>query len=154
MSSVWTVDTRSWRHCWKGKRYCTRDHQWGYHAVKGLVNGEGTKRKENTTHSILSSRVEFTSVVTVRNVQQVLVNEPDNLDVSRALNDLNTLQSAIRNETSTMAFLGTPGNFDTLRVTNCGVGSRRSEETKVCKEFNNRIKELCSKKATNRPSGS
>lgn len=103
--------------------------------VLATVAGEGVGVDETTDRvstAILSSRVELTTKVKWLglNVDLGLVNETGDLDVSRALDELETLEGTLRNETSTFAGLGTPGDFDTLSVTNGGQLGR-SKETEI-----------------------
>lgn len=98
---------------------------------KGAVSNKDQMNEKEATHSVLASRVELASVIAILNVQQGLVNEASDLDITWALDELNALQSSIRNETSSMALLRTPCDFNALAVADASVGCRRSEKAKV-----------------------
>lgn len=62
-------------------------------------------------------RVELSSIVIGGHVDLCLVDETDKLNIVRGLDDLDTLENTVGNETGTMATLGAPGNFLTFGVT-------------------------------------
>lgn len=102
--------------------------------VVAAVGRESVAVDETTdgvTTAVLPSGIELSTKVTVSNVQLGLVDEPNDLNVARTLDDLNTLQGTFRNKTGAAAFLGAPGNFFALAVTNGSVGVRRSEDAEV-----------------------
>ena len=76
-------------------------------------------------------RVKLTSVVARSQVEVDLVNETSVLDVLAGLEDLQPRKGAIGDETRSPSRLGTPSDFNRLRVTNGRVGLRRCPETEV-----------------------
>lgn len=76
-------------------------------------------------------RVEFTAIIVLGKVDLGLVDEADNLNVVGSLHELNTCKGARRDDTSSVARFGAPGNLELLRFTDGGRAGRRSPETEI-----------------------
>lgn len=76
-------------------------------------------------------RVEFTAIIVLGKVDLGLVDEADNLNVVGSPHELNTCKGARRDDTSSVARFGAPGNLELLRFTDGGRAGRRSPETEI-----------------------
>lgn len=78
-------------------------------------------------------RVEFTSLVTLRNVDLRQVTNTGYLDVVGSLDEVRARDGAVGDDTRAVAALEAPRDLDTLRVSNHGARTRlrRREETEV-----------------------
>lgn len=102
--------------------------------IVATVAGEGVGVHQTTKGvptQVSAVRVELSSVVISSHVDLDLVEVTSDLDVSAGLQELDTLESTLGDETSAVAGLGAPGNLLLLRVTNGGVGQRRSPKTEI-----------------------
>lgn len=92
-------------------------------------------REHDTTHRITTEvgtmRVHFTTIVTGLHIYLGLVNEPDDLNVVRGLQVLQTSNGFSRNETCAVARLGAPSDHFAFNVTNGFSWFVRSPKTKI-----------------------
>lgn len=92
-------------------------------------------RVEETTHGVATQvgtmGVHFTSPVLSLNVDEPLVDKADDLDVVGGLDELHTLEGAVRDQTGTVAGLGTPSNHLAFMVSDEGFGLAGSPQAKV-----------------------
>ena len=78
-------------------------------------------------------RVEFASLIALRDIDLGQVSDAGDLDVVRCLDEMRASDRAIRDNASAVAALNTPRDLDTLSVSDVGgsAGVRRCEETEV-----------------------
>lgn len=76
-------------------------------------------------------RVKFTSEIIGSQVNLGLVDETDDLNVVGRLHELDTLEGTLGNNSSTMAGLGAPGNFELFGVANGCWPGWRSPKTEI-----------------------
>jgi len=81
--------------------------------------------------TILSSRVELSSEISLLDVELGLVDHTSDHPVLFVLEDLHALDSTIRDLTSAMALLGTVGNYFALSISDKRVGFVRRPETEI-----------------------
>ena len=74
--------------------------------------------------------VHLASIITAGNVHLGEVTNTSDLDVFRGLDEVNTLESAFRDNASAAAGLGAPGDSDALSATN-STGVRGTPEAEV-----------------------
>ena len=90
-----------------------------------------TADKGGKAHRVLSTRVKLAARVTVLNVDLCLIDEASNHGIVRSVEDLQTHESAVEHDTSTVAFLGAPSNLFAFGIGNGGIGSWGSPKTEV-----------------------
>lgn len=92
-------------------------------------------RENNPSHrvstQIRSVRVHLASIIAGRDIDQLLVHEPNDLHVIGCSNELHTTKRPIGNETCTTAGLGTPRYHFSFDISNSAVGLNRSPQAKV-----------------------
>ena len=78
-------------------------------------------------------RVEFASLIALRNIDLGQVSDAGDLDVVRCLDEMRASDRAIRDDARAVTALDTPRDLDTLGVSDVGgsTGVRRCEETEV-----------------------
>lgn len=84
--------------------------------TSGSTLARESREERRDTHTVLSSRIELSSVVVSRDVKQGLVDERCDLQVRRSFNELDTGDSALRDKTGAVSLLGAPRDFLALRV--------------------------------------
>jgi hypothetical protein len=88
-----------------------------------VTPGRGEEETTKWVTTLISTvGVEFSSGVISLDVDEVLLDETGDLDVVGSLHELETSDGTSRDDTSTMAGLGAPGNALTLNVTDEGIG--------------------------------
>ena len=92
-------------------------------------------REDETTEGVSSEIgtmwIHLASPVVRLDVQLCLVNKPDDLDVVGGPHELNTLESATWDNTSSMTRLGTPRDGLTFGRTDGGGTIRRTPDTEI-----------------------
>jgi hypothetical protein len=76
--------------------------------------------------------VQLTAKIARLKVDLSLVDKASDLNVRLGLDELNTLESALRNESAPVAWLGTPRDLDSFSIADGLVSGRGAEQTKVC----------------------
>ena len=80
---------------------------------------------------IRTMRVQLASKIARSDVHLRAVEEPDDLDVVRGANVLQTRECVLGDETRASSGLCAPGDFFVLGVADCGVGVWRGPDTEV-----------------------
>lgn len=83
------------------------------------------------TDTIRTVGVELSSTIVTRHVDQGLINECNKLQIIRSLEQLYTLKSTFRNQTTTVTLLGAPSDLNTLGVCDVSVRLGGSEDTEI-----------------------
>jgi len=91
---------------------------------------------EGVTTEIGTMRVELSSEVISRKVDESLVDKTDDLDVVWGLHVLNTPKGITRDETSAVTGLSAPRDFFVFRLTNGGGTGRGCPKTKIVNRVN------------------
>lgn len=93
----------------------------------------GRAENNNSTYSVLSSRVELTSSIAILDVDLGLVDKTGDHGVIGRIEDLETLEGTVEHDTGTMALFRAPSNLLALSVGDGRVGSGRSPQTEIYK---------------------
>jgi hypothetical protein len=96
--------------------------------AEGVTVEKSTSRVATTVSTTV---IEFSSRVTLLDVQLGEVTDTSNLNVVRSLDEVNTLEGSVGDSTSTAARLGAPCNSLMLSIADSAVGVRRCPETEV-----------------------
>ena len=83
------------------------------------------------THKIGTVGVKLTSVVVLRKVELGLVDESDHLDVVGSVQELDTSEGVLRNDTGAILLVCAPRNLDGFGVSNRLVRLRRRPQAEV-----------------------
>lgn len=83
------------------------------------------------TNQVSTVGVEFSAIVTGSQVDQGLVDGSDKLNILTGDEDLDASECTGWNEPGTVSRVGTPGDFNSLGVTDGGVWLRRSPDAEI-----------------------
>jgi len=98
------------------------------------TRAEGVSVNETTsriTAAVSTTVIELTSSIALLDVQLGEIANTSDLNVARSLDEVNTLECAVGDGTSTTAGLGAPSDSLVLRVADGAVGVRRCPEAEV-----------------------
>lgn len=95
--------------------------------------------KSINTHEISTVGVKLAAEIVGSQVDESLIEMDQHLKVRRRLQELNTGDSASRDETGTVTGLRAPCDFLAFGVTDSGGAGGRSPEAPVCRRFRIRI---------------